>query len=594
MIGLALPFKRLLGTVGVRRSRSVGAWRSAGSRGGSLSAAQSSPGWEAVLPPGKLESYKACKPERNERMTRVLQGLACSTAEVLGDASSGVRAIRLGNNAAFLPWMHAGDTIYERQFYPRLVDVLRTSSRRVILLNNSGTGKSVFQFYMLARFLNPALFAGDGGQGLTPCDEWDFGVAMPPKVVVRQVLGSSIQVWFLEQQVVHEVSTTNPIEEVLCCFDPATMLYFFEPGNVRGVEPCANDNDFSLSTFATVCTEKSRFNQFKKVATRKYMPVFTENELLAIGRDMRTRPDFDADLKDLYTDDAIRGRFATYNGIIPHVLPQTAETLTDLDDDRASPLISTIINAMPFLTGDLIDQTLSPYVAMYKVDESDFSRAGLTVVSAEVREDVIKFCFEKIALFDKIWVLQYCSKGTSQLDDGLRSPLFANVVAQHLTSAGGVRWHARQARSGGSSVAASLAPLHLRVGKGVGGEVPLHAAMVPDVLYTYTHRPSPGDASSPPFCDLVYLGPDGQVVCVHVSLERSGQRQRHVGVGAWAEFSERMGWGPSPSADQLRLITYVYCPEPQLASEAHVVFEGGVGLDTYTVWHVHEEFFSGV
>ena len=64
------------------------------------------------------------------------------------------------------------------------------------------------------------------------------------------------------------------------------------------------------------------------------------------------------------------------------------------------------------------------------------------------------------------------------------------------------------------------------------------------------------------------------------------QFKRHVSASAFHEFCTRMGWGAATSDDQLRLVSFVFCPEPELAATAEVVLEAGVGLDAYTVWHV--------
>ena len=574
----ALPLRLLRTTVGLRRP-----FFGSCSRGGFSSTGQSSVGWEKAILSKEVDCFKSWSPKLNEPMTQVLKGLACSTAEVLGDdASSGVRAIRLGNNATFLLGVLAGDTIYERRFYPRLANVICSSSRRVVLLSNPGTGKSVFQFYMLARFLNPALFAGDGGQGPTPYGARTFGFAVPPKVVVRQVLGDTIQVWFLEQQVVYNI-TEKTIGAVLRCFDPATMVYFFEPMKVKGVEPFANDDEFNLSTLATVSPDISRYHEFKKVATRKYMPLFTENELLAIGRDMRARPDFDATLKALYEDDAIRNRFKRYNGIIRHVLPLDAVAVSDLESDREVAVEST--NAAQFLTGDLAAQTLSHYVAVFKVDESDFSKAGLAVVNAEVREDIVSR-FQKLAVTEQMKVLQQYIGMKHKPTDDIPSALYENVVAYHLTSEKGVKWNARivNVRPGEEETVEGPTPLHLQLSALVKGEVPKYAAMEPYVLYKSARR-------NFPMCDLVYKDEEGKLVCIQVSLEQKGART--VGVGAFQAFCEHMGWEAPLSEDQRRLISFVYCPNPKFVDKARVKFSYGVDLRSYTVWLVNEDFGSG-
>ena len=218
-----------------------------------------SPGWEAGLPPDKLESYKACNPVHNEPMTRVLQSLVNSTAEALGNASSRVRAIRLGGSGATaLATVLGSDTIYERKVFPRLENRIYYMSRRVFLKGNPGTGASAFQFYMLARFLNPALFYGESRYFEEPLTKKNFGwCGTNPKVVVRQVLGRPTEVWFMKHQVVHSI-TDKPIYEVFRCFDPLSTVYFFEPMGVKDVEPYANDDELGPTTRWRQCPTLTR------------------------------------------------------------------------------------------------------------------------------------------------------------------------------------------------------------------------------------------------------------------------------------------------------------------------------------------------
>jgi len=322
------------------------------------------------------------------------------------------------------------------------------------------------------------------------------------------------------------------------------------------------------------------------------MPVWTEAELLAVGRDMKLRPAFDTDMEPLYTDDAIRDRFKTYNGIISHVLPHTVAALEEVQRASAEALAN--LKPEQFLRGSLESLDLSHYAAVYNVDETNFfphPNTSLSAVNANVFNDV-KRRLTEVPLLDLAWFLGIQRMLHVDHVEGITSRVFEHVVARHLTSTDGVRWdmrrHVNNASVGDtaapSSNVESLIPLHLRLRKSVEGEVPRHADMEPEVLYTSLRSPYP-------FCNMVYKDKDDTLFCIQVSLERDGKR--HVSVSAFHEFCARMGWGASPSADQLRHISFVYCPEPELAATAEVVFEAGVGLDVYTVWHVDEYYYSG-
>ena len=303
------------------------------------------------------KKYEQLSPDNSEPATLLLKGLVCSTADILENSSSGVRAIRIGNGAKCLTDLIGGDTLYERHFYPQLVSAIRGANKRVILLSNPGTGKSMFQYYLLARYLNPSLFKDDAP---TP-SKIKFGSTEPPKVIVRQLVDNSIEIWFLEQHVVHVICDGH-IVKVLRCFEPTTTLYFYEPMQSKKQEPCANVHAEMPPTLATVSPDISRYHEFEKIASKVYMPVFTEEELVAIGRDMSRRDDFSEELRVHYSDDKIRERFKMFNGIIRHVLPTSITSLTTPLEKRELALNST--NAADFLKGTIENTTVSHYLAV--------------------------------------------------------------------------------------------------------------------------------------------------------------------------------------------------------------------------------------
>jgi hypothetical protein len=549
---------------------------------------------ELMLPPDVLpdrrDKYRSFLPEADAKLTALLKGLACSAVVNLESTTSGVRAIRIGNNAKFLLGGVAGDTIYERQFYPELVSAIRGARRRVLLLSNPGTGKSVFQFYLLARYLNPSLFKDIP----LPRDLIKFGPEAAPKVVIRHTPLVGMEVWFLEQQIVHLIDSPMMSENVFDCFDPATTVYFFEPGKSKNIEPFASENRFSMSTFATVSPDRGRYNEFVKVAGEIYMPVFTEEELLAIGRDMRTRPDFDSTLRKLYSDDEIRDRFATFNGIIRHVLPQDVRELQQVHRQRTAAFDA--IDVVKFLSGSIEDRSVSHFAAIYVVfvnenGKYDFFTVQLSPVNQEVTK-ILRARLKKISLDDRIFILQQRSE--TKVDKyGTAPAVFEGVVADQLSSTGGVNWRQRSSTvSVGKTTEPPplplTSPLVLKLNLRTGA-VPIYEDMVPMVLYKSYNV-------NFPFCDLVYKehpkdGGEGRVVCIQVSLEANGKRE--VKAGAFQKFCARMGWGEHPSKEQVDRISYVYCPDPAVADKAKVTFEAGVGIDKYTVWCVNTDYSSG-
>jgi hypothetical protein len=302
--------------------------------------------------------YKSLSPKIEKEQTAILAGLKASTVEIICDKPR-VRAIRLGNGATLDTSMLAGDTIYERDFYPQLVRDIRTARLRVLLLGNSGVGKSMFQYYLLARYMNPAHFQDIGSA--PPTRRIRFGSAAPPKVVIRH-LPDEFHVLFLEKGVAHLVAS----QEVLKCFDPATTLYFYEPGQTHGVEPVGLTH--ALPTLATMSPDESRYKEFSKRAETMYCPVYTGKELLAIGRDMRQPArGFPDDLLDLYSDANISERFNDYNGIFRYVLPETEEEAKDNADARNSYFETSSTELIDVNPSTLVQRVAGTFALLYKV-----------------------------------------------------------------------------------------------------------------------------------------------------------------------------------------------------------------------------------
>ena len=86
-------------------------------------------------------------------------------------------------------------------------------------IGNPGIGKSFFQYYYLARILNPSLF------GPLPPD--CYGSTTPPKIVIRQVGTAAMTIFDIANRKAERVDGCPGT--LLDCFDPETSLYLMEP-----------------------------------------------------------------------------------------------------------------------------------------------------------------------------------------------------------------------------------------------------------------------------------------------------------------------------------------------------------------------------
>jgi hypothetical protein len=528
--------------------------------------------------------YKSLSPKIEKEQTAILAGLKASTVEIICDKPR-VRAIRLGNGATLDTSMLAGDTIYERDFYPQLVRDIRTARLRVLLLGNSGVGKSMFQYYLLARYMNPAHFQDIGSA--PPTRRIRFGSAAPPKVVIRH-LPDKFHVLFLEKGVAHRV--TSP--EVLECFDPATTLYFFEPDVTTNVGPIRGT--LQLPTLATMSPNIERYKEFQKKAATMYCPVYTGKELLAIGRDMRQPArGFPDDLLDLYSDANISERFDDFNGIFRYVLPETEEEADKARDDRIKYLKTSSTELIDVNMSTLVQRVAGTFALLYKVGrrangEWDFFSEAFMYAGPHVSK-LVQVAYASKTIKDLQRRLQDVDEGTVKYS-ALVPDLFEVLVAKLLTEPSGVRWELR-AHDKKVTPKPKTRLLKAKLDGLIEGKPPVFAKMVANKLY----RP---DKQNFPLCDMMYKDSKGTLVCVQVSWTKD----RIVETGPFLKFCEAMGLCATDS-EQLseaeeeqikRTVHFVFCPRPSLFLKSTLGFETGCVLQKGDILRMGEGFTSEV
>lgn len=157
----------------------------------------------------------------------------------------------------------------------------------------------MFQLYYLVILLNPTLVP------LPP----DFnGSTEPPKLVIRQVGMTKVEIYDIQARTFTLRGKLAPeaIEDILLTADPLTTLYFFEP------EKSTEEPFFvNIPTMITVSPNSTRYHEFikQKSAARLYMPVWLEDELLAVRKHILPKP----------TEEEVKERFKEFGGIFRYV-----------------------------------------------------------------------------------------------------------------------------------------------------------------------------------------------------------------------------------------------------------------------------------
>ena len=148
----------------------------------------------------------------------------------------------------------------------------------------------MFQFYRMARYVRPELFA------TLPPNE--HGQTDPPNLIVRQVGNELMEIYDLMNMKAYKMHSDVLVFD---SFDPLTDEYWYEPMNSL-VEPY----QVFLPTFTTVPPNELCCKEFvKNGGIKVYMPAYTEGQLFAIGQHMRQLQDFPKELEETYSDEGI-------------------------------------------------------------------------------------------------------------------------------------------------------------------------------------------------------------------------------------------------------------------------------------------------
>ena len=272
-------------------------------------------------------------------------------------------------------------TLYARHFYPALLREVR-AAKKVVLIGNAGTATSTIQFYVLKVLL-------DAHDGLTtlPPDCW--GSTMPFDVVVREVADAHTEVYFLKEAKAHQLSKDST-EDVLQCFDPKTTLYMYEPLLDRVSAPCWVDHP----SLATVSPEPRRYKEYRKQGGKaRYMPVWTEPQLLAMARHMRDTNTVPKGMEALYSDASVRERFSEFGGILRSVLPESDNSLhwQRVGQMKALDNLSDVVLHRYLTAVDVDNQVISTFLAYFDVDmDSGFRFYHVKVLGGKMHEKMLE------------------------------------------------------------------------------------------------------------------------------------------------------------------------------------------------------------
>ena len=162
----------------------------------------------------------------------------------------------------------------------------------------------MFQYYILARMLNHAIF-----EPLSP----DFyGSTEPYKVIIRQEGQNRMVVLFLETGEAFETTKVN--ENFLWYFNPKTTLYLYEPWLDTVNSPFLRNG---MPTVATVSPNINRYKEFRKSPGFKflYFPLWKEVELQTVANYLCQSNMSTEFILEFFNHEKVKERFYEFGGI---------------------------------------------------------------------------------------------------------------------------------------------------------------------------------------------------------------------------------------------------------------------------------------
>ena len=189
-----------------------------------------------------------------------------ATGSAMMDEEGGIRAVTLGNGVE-IPQADSvvPNTLYIRDFYPRLFNSLR-KEKRSILLGNPGISKFWFQWYMLYCLVNEEVSLGPDHPGKNS----------RPKVIIRQIGIEQLTLYFAQYD---KAYSTEQVRNLIHHFKPDTALHLFEP-RASLIEPYTTNVQMTL----TCSPDQRRYKEFAKSgAIKYYMPCWNLAELQVVG-----------------------------------------------------------------------------------------------------------------------------------------------------------------------------------------------------------------------------------------------------------------------------------------------------------------------
>jgi len=419
--------------------------------------------------------------------------------------------------------------VYIRNFYSELLATVR-KFRYSVLMGNPGIGKSIFQYYYLARIFNTQTF------GTLPPN--CFGNTNAPHKIIRQV-GKKNQIYNVRENSYQYLLANNPPN--FTNYNHEEDIYLYEPMELK------NEPEFSsLPTLVTVSPDESRYKEFcKNGGVKLYLPNWTLEDLQTVGKHM-------SDIKCVpegisYSSEAIQERYEDYGGIFRHVLPISLAQLESTAFSKNQAISEVNLNTI-FQIGNIENPQISHFIVTYtdipKSGEDAFRKRNLNIVNRRTLKKLTDL-WKNVDLFQMIRTL-IRNDETGYMEIATHK-IYEEVISHQLIR--GVSWQKRKVND------QQFTQFDLKLERIVDGKPPIFSEMKTLVLYYPTQQNFPA-------VEFFWKTPEDKFYAVQVT--RAEKKVKEVKASALDSMYEIL---KIPESTE---VTIALCPKPKLASSMNI------------------------
>jgi hypothetical protein len=459
------------------------------------------------------------------------------------DQETGLEVIRL--RSLINPKDPSSNQLFIREFFPRYLEAVRKHEYSIVI-GNPGIGKTWFQYYYLVRILNV--------EKLGPLPPDSYGSTNPPQYVIRQVGSYLIETYDIQARTVNVVtfSAGGDVQKYIEKFKNfESTLYFFEPDYTKH-EPVSTE----IPTMITVSPDILRYKEFLKQrgGTRLYMPVWTEAELLALGKT----------LSPTSTEEELKERIREFGGILRYVFG-SEDVQEEARSNRKQAIIEVDLRYL-LAAATIEDVRVSHFIAQFSniptrdTEKSKAFRSFEIDLVSEVVEKELQVKMKALSTFDKIVTLLKNDQSPGYFSKLCRD-IYEEVIAERLVQ--GVTWQQK------GNLSKEYSEFKLQLNSST--TLPLFSKMENDTLY----RPS---KENYPLIDIIYKQNE-KFFAIQVSREVGGKRS--IDKSTIIKFLDHLK-AESIEED----FAYYYCPSPQYADSATVT------ISYPKEWKIEEELMD--